>query len=429
MKINFTNFQNNPYRFRFNSWQIIAALICAVGICILNVQFEIIPDFKYFAPQKSDEIKPDSIVINGFENLSKHRIFEKPKTPLDKRIIMLGACQVSSLHWDYTPEGFDSSGRSSLPYLMEKELQKNPATSNVYVYNLGMEGTGYLEAFYFLLSVLEQPNIRLVVLSISQEGDTHIPDDSRSRFSAYSQFLPKMETMLKFYHAKYPEIIELHDYYEYVENHPWTVAGHELKNNKDTAAVHVKGESKSNFIRSTLSKATAFLEYNGLSRSLKFHSREISENTGGILSELKEWLGIQTALKNNNVSLKPETWYIENFQPRAYTVTPRTFARYTKRDEAALRAMSKLLARKKIDFWVHNPADLAVRMNSLVNDRWWKPLKESLSDLPNVKTIDMSCYPIENGIDTAGRVAPTYFGSLKTMKAFIPYVQEWNKND
>ena len=68
-------------------------------------------------------------------------------------------------------------------------------------------------------------------------------------------------------------------------------------------------------------------------------------------------------------------------------------------------------------------------MNDIVSKRWWEPLKKSVADLKNVRTIDMSSMPIENGRDTGGRVAPTYYGTLKTLKAFMPYIKEWNKND
>jgi hypothetical protein len=429
MKINFTNFINKPYHLRFTSRQITAGLLIAVCICLLDPVLNLIPDSKYFVRPVPENVKPNSVVINGFENLQQHRIFEKPSTPIDKRILMLGACQISSLHWDYSAAGFDPSGRSSLPYLMEKEFHKDLRTSNLYVYNLGMEGTGYLEALYFLLSTLEQPNIRLVVLSISQEGDTHIPDDSNTRFAAYSQFLPKMEKLLKMYHEKYPEITELDEYYQYVKNHRWTIAGREAEKKGAAVEVTLKDNGSSSFIKNQLTRAITFLEYNSLCRSLKFHSQTLSENTGGLLTRTKEWLGIQSAQKNTDENLQPAEWYIKNFKPRSYTVARRPFARYIKRDELAVRTMAKLLARKKIELWIHNPADLAVQMDSLVNDRWWVPLNKSVRDLPNVKTIDMSRLPIKNGIDVAGRVAPTYYGSLKTMNAFIPYILEWNKND
>ena len=418
-----------PYRFPFKPRQIGIALILAAVLCALNIGLRLFTDLIYFHPKKAAEPVARSIVINGFENIANHRIFDKPDTPFDKRIIMLGACQVSSLHWDYTPAGFDPSGRSSLPYLMEKELRKYPPTRNVYVYNLGMEGTGYIEAFYFLLSALEQPNIRLVILSISQEGDNHIPNENRARFPAYSRFLPKMERMLKSYCSQYPDIAELNSYYEYVKNNPWTAAGRSMEDSHEEPGAISKKIESVDPLKNATNSAIAFIEYNRCALEVKSHNRWIAENASGLLDSVKEWLGIRPAHENHEMNLKPEEWYLSNFRPLAFPYGPRKYARFTERDKTALRAMAKLLAKKKIDFWVHNPPDLAVRMSSLVNDKWWEPLNRSLSDLPNVKTIDMSGYPVENGVDTGGRVAPTYYGSLKTAKAFMPFIAKWNEHE
>lgn len=420
---------NRQYRFLFTPRQVAAALLCTCLVIAADLKFRFFSGMIFVAQPAKTETPAGSIVVNGFDNLPKHRIFDRPDSPFDKRIVMLGACQISSLHWDYTPEGFDTSGRSSLPYLLDKEFHKTPWTENLHVYNLGMEGTGYIEAFYFLLSVLEQPNIRLVIFSISQEGDNHIPNENPQRFGAYSRFLPRMETMMKSYIDQYPDIPELREYYDYVRRNPWTIAGREMETSELGTEAAVKRIESDDPVKGFANRMISFLEYNLATQRLRTNHRWISANTSALLVGFKEWLGILSARTYSAGNEKPEEWYLSRFKPRPFPYTARTKARYRKLDQTALRAMAKLLAKKKIDLWVHNPADLAVRMNSIVNDGWWVPLTKSLSDLANVKTIDMSALPIENGIDTGGRVAPTYYGSLKTMKAFIPYIMEWNRND
>jgi len=436
----------SKYGTPFKWYHFIIAFIIAVSLHILGAPVRFLLEY---SPRKSETTADPETkahytpVIHGFENIDKHRIFAPPASPFDKRVLLFGACNVSTLYWHYWPGGQDLSGRSSIAYNLEKVLHQNPRTKNLYVYNLGMEGTGYVEALYFLLSVLEQPNIGLVVFSISQEGDNHIPNNVEGRYETYSRFLPKLQQLLEKYLAQYPEIKELKTYLDYVAGNSWTKKGMEnpdrtvllsetVANEAYTQLVEKENTTQLNLVQRMISKIELYARFHPSMEAIAYNSIGVGNTVnyvyryGRASYKLPVWPDLYG--DDEEKDLKPVEWYLKNFRPRKYPIEPRKYARYDIKDRTVLRLMGKLLGKKGIDLWIINPPDLAVAISPLVHEHWWLPLTESLKDLPNVKAIDISKLPMIDGTDLGGRVAPTYYGVMKQVDYLKPLIEKWSES-